>query len=178
MKQDLELRVAPELYLKKLIIGGFERVFEIGKVFRNEGIDQSHNPEFTSLEFYMAYADYRDLITLSEDLLKKLCIHMTGSEKATIPLFDIDAKVKTKGKATNIELPTTELDFSGEFQKFDVMSEIGVDPGLLADMPSLHSACITQIRELVLPVLGSSNKKDERARAKQLDKTIDRLNAK
>jgi lysyl-tRNA synthetase class 2 len=49
----LELRVAPELFLKKLIIGGFERVFEIGKVFRNEGIDASHNPEFTSLEFYM-----------------------------------------------------------------------------------------------------------------------------
>lgn len=53
---DLELRIAPELYLKELIIGGFEKVFEIGKVFRNEGIDTSHNPEFTTIEFYQAYA--------------------------------------------------------------------------------------------------------------------------
>lgn len=58
LKQDYELRIAPELFLKQLIIGGFERVFEIGKVFRNEGIDSTHNPEFTSIEFYMAYADY------------------------------------------------------------------------------------------------------------------------
>lgn len=65
----MELRIAPELYLKKLIIGGFDRVFEIGKVFRNEGIDSLHNPEFTSLEFYMAYADYRDMMDMTEDLL-------------------------------------------------------------------------------------------------------------
>ena len=58
LKQDYELRVAPELFLKQLIIGGFERVYEIGKVFRNEGIDATHNPEFSSIEFYMAYADY------------------------------------------------------------------------------------------------------------------------
>jgi lysyl-tRNA synthetase class 2 len=70
LKQSLELRIAPELFLKKLIIGGFEKVYEIGKVFRNEGIDSSHNPEFTSLEFYWAYADYRDLITMTEDLLR------------------------------------------------------------------------------------------------------------
>ena len=74
LKRDLELRIAPELYLKKLIIGGFERVFEIGKVFRNEGVDHSHNPEFTSCEFYMAYADYRDLMALTEDFLKELSI--------------------------------------------------------------------------------------------------------
>ena len=85
LKQDLELRIAPELYLKQLIVGGFERVYEIGKVFRNEGIDASHNPEFTSLEFYMAYADYRDLITLTEDLLKKLCIELYGSDHVLIP---------------------------------------------------------------------------------------------
>lgn len=69
LKQDLELRIAPELFLKKLIIGGFDKVYEIGKVFRNEGIDNSHNPEFTSLEFYQAYADYRDLMDMTEDLL-------------------------------------------------------------------------------------------------------------
>jgi len=58
LQQNLELRIAPELFLKQLVIGGFERVYEIGRVFRNEGIDSTHNPEFTTLEFYMANADY------------------------------------------------------------------------------------------------------------------------
>jgi lysyl-tRNA synthetase, class II len=81
----LELRIAPELFLKKLIIGGFERVYELGKVFRNEGLDSTHNPEFTSLEFYMAYADYRDLVTMTEDLLGKLSMKLFGSTKVLIP---------------------------------------------------------------------------------------------
>lgn len=98
LKQKLELRIAPELFLKKLIIGGFERVYELGKVFRNEGIDATHNPEFTSLEFYMAYADYRDLMTMTEDLLSKLAIELFGSTKVLIPQFDIDAEVFTRGE--------------------------------------------------------------------------------
>lgn len=77
------------MFLKKLIIGGFERVYEIGKVFRNEGIDHSHNPEFTSLEFYMAYADYRDLILMTEDMLKSLCKEIYGSDHVLVPQFDI-----------------------------------------------------------------------------------------
>ena len=89
LKQDLELRIAPELYLKQLIVGGFEKVYEIGKVFRNEGIDHSHNPEFTSLEFYMAYADYQDLISLTQDMLRKLSIELYGSDHVMIPKFDI-----------------------------------------------------------------------------------------
>ena len=68
----MELRVAPELFLKELIIGGFEKVYEIGKVFRNEGIDSSHNPEFTRVEFYWAYQDYRALFQFTEDLLSNL----------------------------------------------------------------------------------------------------------
>lgn len=66
---DLYLRIAPELYLKRLIVGGFEKVYEISKCFRNEGIDHNHNPEFTQIEFYWAYADYNDLMALMEDLL-------------------------------------------------------------------------------------------------------------
>jgi len=81
----LELRIAPELYLKKLIVSGFERVFEIGKVFRNEGIDSTHNPEFTSLEFYQAYSDYEDLMAMTEDMLCKLSIELFGSSKVLIP---------------------------------------------------------------------------------------------
>jgi len=68
----LYLRIAPELYLKRLIVGGFEKVYEIAKCFRNEGIDNNHNPEFTQVEFYWAYADYNDLMNLIEDLLPKI----------------------------------------------------------------------------------------------------------
>lgn len=72
-------------------MGGFEKVYEIGKVFRNEGIDFSHNPEFTSIELYKAFADYRDLIVFTEDILKSLCESMYNSHYVLLPLFDIDA---------------------------------------------------------------------------------------
>jgi lysyl-tRNA synthetase, class II len=76
---DLYLRVAPELYLKRLIVGGFPRVFEINRNFRNEGISTIHNPEFTMLEFYQAYADYNDLIALTEELLSRLAQQILGT---------------------------------------------------------------------------------------------------
>lgn len=84
LKRDLTLRVAPELFLKQLIIGGFDRVYELGKQFRNEGIDQTHNPEFTSCEFYWAYADYEDLIDFTEEMLHGMVVEITGSEVVTI----------------------------------------------------------------------------------------------
>jgi lysyl-tRNA synthetase class 2 len=71
LDMDLYLRVAPELYLKRLVVGGFERVYEINRNFRNEGISTMHNPEFTMLEFYMAYADYRDLMDFTEELFRE-----------------------------------------------------------------------------------------------------------
>lgn len=77
---DMYLRIAPELYLKRLVVGGFERVFEINRNFRNEGVSPRHNPEFTMMELYMAYADYRDLIVLTEALFRRLAIVATGSE--------------------------------------------------------------------------------------------------
>lgn len=79
LNADLFLRIAPELYLKRLLVGGFEKVFEIGKNFRNEGVDKSHNPEFTMLEFYWAYADYEDLMDMAEDLLSHAALAVTGS---------------------------------------------------------------------------------------------------
>jgi Lysyl-tRNA synthetase (class II) len=69
---DMYLRIAPELYLKRLVVGGFERVFEINRNFRNEGLSTRHNPEFTMLEFYWAYADYHDLIALTEVLIRQI----------------------------------------------------------------------------------------------------------
>src|SRR5512146_2917077 len=76
---DLYLRIAPELYLKRLIVGGLERVYEINRNFRNEGIDRQHNPEFTMLEFYQAYADYYDLMELTEQLLPQVAREVNGA---------------------------------------------------------------------------------------------------
>ncbi len=84
---DLYLRIAPELYLKRLICGGMERVYEINRNFRNEGISTRHNPEFTMLEFYQAYTDYRDLMDLTAELLRKVAIDATGS--TTVPYGEL-----------------------------------------------------------------------------------------
>ncbi len=81
LDMELYLRVAPELYLKRLTVGGFERVFEINRNFRNEGIDTRHNPEFTMLEFYWAYADFDDLVTLTQDLIRELAHEVLGSDE-------------------------------------------------------------------------------------------------
>ncbi|KAJ0393177.1 hypothetical protein P43SY_000564 [Pythium insidiosum] len=84
LHMNLYMRVAPELYLKQLVIGGLDRVYEIGRQFRNEGIDLTHNPEFTSCEFYMAYADYNDLMTMTEELFSSMVKEITGSYSITI----------------------------------------------------------------------------------------------
>ncbi|HEX2965737.1 MAG TPA: lysine--tRNA ligase, partial [Syntrophorhabdaceae bacterium] len=80
---DLYLRVAPELHLKRLVVGGFERVFEINRNFRNEGISVRHNPEFTMLEYYQAYATYEDLMALTEDLISSLVTEFYGTSTVT-----------------------------------------------------------------------------------------------
>jgi len=79
LDMDLYLRIAPELYLKRLLVGGMEKVFEINRSFRNEGLSPRHNPEFTMLEFYQAYADYHDLMDLTEDMLRSLVTEITGA---------------------------------------------------------------------------------------------------
>jgi len=87
---DLYLRVAPELYLKRLVVGGFEKVFEIGRVFRNEGLSPRHNPEFTMLELYQAYADYRDLMVLTEQLVAHLALAVRGTTVLTYGGRELD----------------------------------------------------------------------------------------
>lgn len=81
MDMDVFLRISPELYLKRLLVGGFEKVYEIGKCFRNEGVDKFHNPDFTMIEFYWAYADYKQLMKLTEELLKKVLTKVIGGTK-------------------------------------------------------------------------------------------------
>jgi lysyl-tRNA synthetase class 2 len=83
LDMDMFLRIAPELYLKRLVVGGFERVYEINRNFRNEGLSTRHNPEFTMLEFYEAYADYNDLMDLTEAMLRTLCQEVLGSTEVT-----------------------------------------------------------------------------------------------
>jgi lysyl-tRNA synthetase, class II len=87
---DLYLRIAPELYLKRLVVGGFERVFELARVFRNEGLSTRHNPEFTMLELYQAYADYGDIMELTEQLIAFLATEVTGSPVVTYQGREVD----------------------------------------------------------------------------------------
>ena len=87
---DLYLRIAPELYLKRLLVGGLDRVYEINRNFRNEGVSTEHNPEFTMLEFYQAYSDYRDLMSLTEELFASLAQKICGSAQVTFGELTLD----------------------------------------------------------------------------------------
>jgi len=118
---DLYLRIAPELYLKRLVVGGFERVFEINRNFRNEGVSSQHNPEFTMLEFYQAYATYSDLMELTEELITGVAEETNGS-----------AKISYQGQT---------IDFAGHWRRmslFSAMEELGgIDRHLLNDKDGL-----------------------------------------
>ncbi|MDD5606265.1 MAG: lysine--tRNA ligase [Candidatus Pacebacteria bacterium] len=107
LNMDLYLRISPELYLKRLLVGGFEKVFEIGKCFRNEGLDKEHNPDFTMLEFYWAYADYKDLMKLTEEMFKVL-------------LKNIFKKLEIiyKDNKINFKTPWTRIEFVDLFKKY------------------------------------------------------------
>jgi lysyl-tRNA synthetase class 2 len=138
LNMDLFLRIAPELYLKRLVVGGFERVFEINRNFRNEGISTQHNPEFTMLEFYQAYATHDDLIDLTEEMFAYMARQVTGSTKITYQ----DNTIDLGGKWNRMTL-TYALETIG-----------GIDPGLLKDKEKLlefassKSIKITKTRRL------------------------------
>ena len=87
---DMYLRIAPELYLKRLIVGGFEKVYEMGRLFRNEGMDIKHNPEFTTIELYEAYTDYVGMMNLTEDMIKTVTEQILGTTKITYQGVEID----------------------------------------------------------------------------------------
>ena len=122
---DLELRmflrIAPELYLKMLVVGGLDRVYEIGRQFRNEGIDLTHNPEFTTLEFYQAYADYEDLMVMCEELISGLVKSITG-----------DYKIKYSPKPGMEEV---EIDFKPPFKRISMME--GLEEAMKVKFPAL-----------------------------------------
>jgi lysyl-tRNA synthetase class 2 len=118
---DLYLRIAPELYLKRLVVGGFERVFEINRNFRNEGISTQHNPEFTMLEFYQAYATFSDLMELTEQLVSNVARAVTGS---TVLSYQ-NSRIELAGPWHQITLQKALADIGG------------IDSGLLNDKDAL-----------------------------------------
>ncbi len=106
LSHDFSLRISLELYLKRLLVGGFERVYEIGRNYRNEGIDRTHNPEFTMLEAYFAYGDYNDMMRLVEEMLSGLVRQVSGSDRLTY-----------QGREINFALPFRRLDFVTALQQ-------------------------------------------------------------
>jgi lysyl-tRNA synthetase class 2 len=118
---ELFLRIAPELYLKRLVVGGFEKVFEINRNFRNEGVSTRHNPEFTMVEFYQAYADYRDLMALTEKMFADIVEQISGNSV--------------------IEYQGHTIDFKPGWQRISMMDSLssigGIDPEIIHDTQSL-----------------------------------------
>ena len=110
---DLYLRIAPELYLKRLVVGGFERVFEVNRNFRNEGLSPRHNPEFTMLEFYQAYSDYDDLMDLTEVLLREIAQSVLGT--------------------TRVNFQGQHLDFGAPIERLTMADAIAQHTGLSRD---------------------------------------------
>ncbi|MEO9223707.1 MAG: lysine--tRNA ligase, partial [Acidimicrobiales bacterium] len=108
LDMDLYLRIAPELYLKRLVAGGFERVFEINRSFRNEGLDATHQPEFTMLELYQAYADYGDMMTITEELVAHLATEIYGTTKLAYGGRDLDLSTPWR-RATLAELTSEQV---------------------------------------------------------------------
>ena len=123
LDMDLFLRVAPELYLKRLVVGGFEKIFEINRNFRNEGLSTRHNPEFTMVEFYQAYAAYEDLMDLTENMLRELSISIFGE--------------------SDLIYQGTKYDFGAHFERVTVLDSVvnyndGVAENELADLDSIR----------------------------------------
>ncbi|KNA24062.1 hypothetical protein SOVF_019180 [Spinacia oleracea] len=111
LNMKLYMRIAPELYLKELVVGGLDRVYEIGKLFRNEGIDLTHNPEFTTCEFYMAFADYNDLMEMTETLLSGMVKELTGG-------------YVIKFHANGLDKEAIEIDFTPPYRRIDMIEEL------------------------------------------------------
>jgi lysyl-tRNA synthetase class 2 len=130
LEMDLYLRIATELHLKRLVVGGFEKVFELGRIFRNEGVSTKHNPEFTSIEVYQAYADYNDMMTLTENIITKAAQDVLGTLKLSYQETEIDLTPPWR-RVTMHELvqDTTGLDFR-QFDSFATAKKAAQEVGI------------------------------------------------
>ncbi len=122
LDMDLYLRIAPELYLKRLLVGGFERVYEINRNFRNEGISTRHNPEFTMLEFYTAYADYRYLLDLTEQMVSQVALEVLGT-----------TEVEYEGHKISLAPPWKRVTYLDSLRQAGVPDEVLIDAGKARD---------------------------------------------
>ena len=135
---EMFMRIAPELYLKMLVIGGLDRVYEIGRQFRNEGIDLTHNPEFTTCESYEAYADYEDLMNMTEEMLSGMVMEITGGYK-----------IKYQPKPNTEEV---EIDFTPPFKRISMIG--GIEEKIGQKLPSFDDPMIEAKLELILEKFG------------------------
>jgi lysyl-tRNA synthetase class 2 len=143
LDMDMYLRVAPELYLKRLVVGGFERVYEINRNFRNEGLSTRHNPEFTMLEFYQTYADYRDLMDLTEDMLRKMAQKVLGTTTVVNTVKNADGEVTE----------SREYDLSQPFARLSVFDSIlHFNPELSANQIDTPQAARAVAESLGIPL--------------------------
>ncbi|GAB2196204.1 lysine--tRNA ligase [Sessilibacter sp. MAH4] len=140
---DMFMRISPELYLKRLVVGGFERVFEINRNFRNEGLSTRHNPEFTMLEFYQAYADYNDLMDLTEDLLRKMAATILGTTQLKSTVKNSDGEV-VEEKVYDLEKPFHRISV------FDSILHFNAD--ISAENISTIEAATEVCKKLSIPV--------------------------
>ncbi len=161
MDMDLYLRIAPELYLKRLVVGGMDRVYEINRNFRNEGISTQHNPEFTMLEFYQAYANYHDLMDLTEELITFVANEVNGSTLTNFPL----PKGPCKGQVEQIDLARwrrlSMVDaiieyWLTEFGKKPEKSDFQSARTMLAFSEELRSRFVSTNDEILNPLLQES----------------------
>ena len=127
---DMYLRIETELYLKRLIVGGFEKVYEMGRIFRNEGMDSSHNPEFTTVEMYAAYIDYRSLMDIVEDLYKTVALETLGTTKFTYQGHELDFGVWKRMTMVEAVKEYSGVDFakiSSDEEALKIAKEKGVE---------------------------------------------------
>ena len=143
---DMYLRIAPELYLKRLIVGGFDRVYEINRNFRNEGLSTRHNPEFTMLEFYQAYSDFNDMMDLTEDMIRKMSAEILGSTKIVNTTKNKDGQISSE----------THFDFSDDFIRLSVFDSIlKYNSEITAEKLSKESTARKIATDLSIPIKDS-----------------------
>jgi lysyl-tRNA synthetase class 2 len=152
---DLYLRIATELYLKRLIVGGLEKVYELGKDFRNESISYKHQPEFTMLEWYEAYADYRDTMARIEELLERVALEVLGTTRVTFRGHDVDLKAPWKRLRFTEALDAHELWLADAAQLRSALGARGVDTSADKDWPQLVDHAFSHFvePELIAPAI-------------------------
>ena len=149
LNRGLFLRIATELYLKQLIVGGMDKVFEVGKIFRNEGIDADHNPEFTTMESYEAYADYHDVMRMTEELVAYVAMEVNGSTKVPVPEGDDDDVIDLAPPWPRLDLREAIIEASGidfrECPTRDALAEAMHERGMHVELNSTWQQLLDKV---------------------------------